>query len=422
VSVEEGTEVLSGYDTADRFYATRYRQGGRRAYSVDLSLAQIGAYLPIPDPNRPTPGNRRVKESHAVEFGKYVREHENWVAPPLLMRSADIFGFDPRENIGGTQFGIMSIPRLARTDIRILDGQHRILGISRAIDAIAADLEDQRAQLARAKRQGDTPELARQFELKIERLERERARFAEERMSVQFLIEDDLEEYEQMFVDIADNALGITSAVRTRFDNRRVVNRALDGVMKNALLAGRVDMDQDRIHIASPNLMGAKHVADIIRTVAVGIAGRVGKRVEDELREDNLVQRTNDFLDALMSGFPDLAAVADGELSPEGLRRRSLLGSTVMLRVLAGAFHELTKNLDDDEVTDYFRALAPHMGAPIETGSHWLETGVFQVGASAPTARYQDLKELTDALVKWAAYPPSWIRFEGRVPEPDFAL
>ena len=78
---------LTGYDTSDRFFATRYTQGGRRVYAIDLSLMQVAAYLPAPDPANPTEGNRRVRESHAAAFGTYVREHEDWVSPALLLRS-----------------------------------------------------------------------------------------------------------------------------------------------------------------------------------------------------------------------------------------------------------------------------------------------------------------------------------------------
>ncbi|MCA1702772.1 MAG: hypothetical protein LC808_05675 [Actinobacteria bacterium] len=165
-------------------------------------------------------------------------------------------------------------------------------------------------------------------------MEHQRARLDRERISIQIMVEDDSMAYKQMFFDIADNALGITSSVRARFDSRKVVNRSLEGVMKHSLLVGRVDMEQDRIGSNNPNLLGAKHVADIVRSVAVGVDGRVGRRLEDELREDALVELTNGFLDAIVDGFPDLGRVADGNVTPEELRRVSLLGSTSMLRVL----------------------------------------------------------------------------------------
>jgi hypothetical protein len=285
MSESEATPV-TGYDTEDRFYATKYAQGGRKVFALDLSLAQVAAYLPEPDPNTRTEGNRRIRESHAKAFGTYVREQEDWVSPALLLRSPDIFKFEMKEEVAGTQFGILSVPRLARSDLRILDGQHRILGIHRAIQGIAGDLEKERDLLAKAKRNEDPPAVIKQHADRIKELERQRARLGRERVSIQVIVEDESTAYKQMFFDIADNALGITSSVRARFDSRKVVHRAIEDVIKHALFAERVDMEQDRIGSNNPNLVGAKHVADIIRAVAVGVDGRVGRRLEDELRED----------------------------------------------------------------------------------------------------------------------------------------
>lgn len=404
---------VTGYDTEDRFYATKYGQGGRKVFAIDLSLTQIASYLPEPDPNNPTEGNRRVREAHAVAFGNYVRENEDWVSPALLLRGPDIFKFEKKEEIAGTQFGIVSLPRLARSDLRILDGQHRILGIHRAIQGIARDLEKQRDLLARAKRNGDIPEVLKELTSKIKELEHQRTRLDRERISIQIMVEDDSMAYKQMFFDIADNALGITSSVRARFDSRKVVNRALEDVMKHSLLAKRVDLEQDRIGANNPNLLGAKHVADIIRAVAVGVDGRVGRRLEDELREDALVEQTNAFLDTLVEGFPVLARVADGDVPPEELRRVSLLGSTSMFRVLAGVYHDLrSTEWQDDEIAEFFGKLDPEMDVPVRGDSPWVTdvpAEIFSEGASAPKARRQDLRTLNDTIVGWALTQPAWL-------------
>jgi hypothetical protein len=409
---------VTGYDTEDRFYATKYSQGGRKVFAIDLSLTQIAAYLPEPDPNNPTEGNRRVREGHAVAFGTYVREHEDWVSPALLLRGPDIFKFDTKEEIAGTQFGILSLPRLARSDLRILDGQHRILGIHRAIQGISRDLEKQRDLRARAKRNGQDESVIKELTDKIRELEHQRSRLDRERISIQIMVEDDSVAYKQMFFDIADNALGITSSVRARFDSRKVVNRALEDVMKHALLAGRVDMEQDRIGPNNPKLLGAKHVADIVRTVAVGVDGRVGRRLEDELREDALVQETNTFLDSLLDGFPDMARVADGNVAPDELRRASLLGSSSMLRVLAGVFHDLrSTQWEDDEIAEFFGRLSPFMDAPVRPDSPWVvevPDQIFSEGALAPRARRQDLRTLTDHVAGWALTQPKWLKAAGQ--------
>lgn len=408
---------VTGYDPDVRLFATRYRQGGRQVYAVDLSMTQIAGLLPAPNPDQPTEGNRRIKESHARAFAQYIREHREWVAPALVLRAPDIFSFQVTESIGGTEFGVISFPRLAHTDLRILDGQHRILGIHWGLQEISDELGRIRSQLAASRRNDAEPAVITLLEQKIRELNEQRERLDRERTSVQIYIEDDSVAYKQMFFDIAENALGISSSVRARFDSRKVVHRALEDVMRHSLLHGRVDEEQDRLGRRNPNLVGAKHVAEIVRTLAVGIDGRIGRRLESELREDALVQRTNNFLDVLLTAFPELAQVADGELSPEELRQTSLLGSTTMLRVLAGAYQQLSEiqMFEDEDISEFFSKLSPHMGVPVAADDIWVShvpNDIFVEGASAPRARRQDLKGLRDELVKWATTEPSWLSEE----------
>lgn len=401
---------MTGYDTEDRYYASRYQQGDRVVYSIDLSLAHVAATLPRPDPNRPTPGNRRVSDRHARSFGKYVLQNKDWIAPALLLRAPDIFKFEMDRKVEGTQFGILSVPRLVRTELRILDGQHRILGLYYAAEEVAAQLQEIRNDLAGARRQQD-PALESHFREKLAAAEELRTRLHRERISIQIHIEDALTAFQQMFVDIADNALGIKSAIRVRFDNRKVVNRTLDDVLKHALLNGRVDLEQDRVSGLSPSLLGAKHVADIVRTVTVGLSGRIGRRQETELREAELVENTNRFLDVLVGGFPVLDNMIEGSAAPQDLRKTSLLGSATMLRVLAGVYYELASkdNMSDDEIQEFFSKLAPFMDAPVKKDSHWIEAGVFSVGAMAPKARRQDLEALARTTIRWAREMPKWL-------------
>jgi hypothetical protein len=160
--------------------------------------------------------------------------------------------------------------------------------------------------------------------------------------------------------------------------------------------------------------MGAKHVAEIVRTLAVGIDGRIGKRLEDALRVDELVQMTNSFFDTLLSAFPELAALADDETTPEELRRTSLLGSTIVLRVLAGVYELLVhqQKWDEDAVAEFFAKLEPHMDGPVTAGSIWTDhvsDDVFSEGAFAPCSRRQNLKILRDTIYAWAITEPDWL-------------
>jgi hypothetical protein len=329
------------------------------------------------------------------------------------------------------EFGVLAFSRLARADLRILDGQHRTLGIHTAIRRISGELEKKRGLLAAAQKNGEDTAVAEQIQASITDLLSQRERFAKERISVQVFVEDDIKGFHQMFYDIADNALGITGSVRARFDTRKVVNRAVEEVALHPLLAGRVDVEQDRIGGSNPNLLGAKHVAEIIRTVTVGIDGRIGRKLENELDEDVLVNQSKAFLTALSTGFSGLNAVEQGIVTAEGLRKNSLLGSTTMLRVLAGTFHDLSEEgLDADAIAAFYAQLDPHMEAPIRAtrgkrkGSIWLKEGppdVFAPDSMAPHSRRQDLRALVATISGWAKEKPDWLSEPVQTQEPALA-
>ena len=219
---------------------------------------------------------------------------------------------------------------------------------------------------------------------------------------------DDPADYKQVFVDIADNALGISRAVSVRFDRRKVVNRALETVMTHPLLEKRVDEQSDRITRTSQYLMGAKHVTDIIRAVQVGPSRRISKRQEDELSEITVAGNASRFLDTLADAFPEMAKIRDEEMTPEALRAGSLLGSVVMLRALAGTYGALVVQADPEDrwatedLVEFFKSLGNDMTAPVDSESRWMDTGVFIEGTMAPSARQGDITKLTNTIVDWA--------------------
>jgi hypothetical protein len=408
---------VSGYSDEITLYATRYKQGGRTVYSLDLSLAQVASMITRPDPTATNPGNRQIRPPHAEAFGKYIREHEDWIIPGMLLRSPNIFNFDIQADLGGVQFGILTFSRQTLNDLHILDGQHRILGVYLGFDALNRDLDKARSNLALARRnEGASGAAVKDAQRRIAALDKTRKRLDDERVSLQIFVESDPVAYRQMFFDIADNALGITASVRTRFDSRKVVNRALPLVSdSHELLKARVDEEGDRVGRGSVYLMGAKHVAEIIRTVNVGLDGRVSRRQEEEFDEKVMADKTKDFLDVLTEAFPQMRAITLGQLTTDQLRRTSLLGSVLFLRVLGGVYHDL---LDPElhawsreDVVKFFAKLAPHLEGPAYPGSIWLEhlPEIYTDGSFGPRGRRQDLQALKIALVDWALDKPKWL-------------
>jgi hypothetical protein len=180
-----------------------------------------------------------------------------------------------------------------------------------------------------------------------------------------------------------------------------------------------VDFNKDRIAGESEMLISAKTLADSIRALGVGIAGRISRTQELEWSDDDLAHRTRKFLDALQVAF-----ASEFKKKPIDFRKTSLLSSGTIFRVLAGVWFDLTSSTNAqgksikprmtvEDATSFFMKLAPHMSIPIKVGSPWLTTGVFPSpanGASvtAPGSRNQELKKLTLEITNWALKPESF--------------
>lgn len=410
-SMEElGVVTASGYGPAT-YFAARYVQGGREVFSIDLALNDLVDNIRRPDPEVRLEGNRRINVAHARDYARYLMTNDNWTAPPLLLRipSGEI-EFESKTEIGGAQWGIISIPRSARDELSIIDGQHRVLGTHMARDMLAIELRKARDHLSRTKSNSNVPELEKNAKAKLEQLLAIRKRFENERMTVQIVVEDDIVEYRQMFTDIASNALGISKSVQTRFDSRKVVNRCIEPVVADhPLLGPLVDIDKDRISAKSRYLLSAKHVADLIRVLQVGPTGRIGKRLEDTLKESDLINDTKEFLDVLLSAYPDLRDLADSDSPVDvvDLRSRSMLASVTMLKLLAGVYWTLTTGADDgtpmssSEVRDFFHGL--DMTAPVAADSPWrTNPDWFDEPYMTPNAKRQFVSSLHDEVSRWA--------------------
>lgn len=404
------TYRATGYDPYEYFFASKYLQGGRTVFALDFSVRELVTFLPKPDPDRPLDAHstqRKIVAGHARDFGAYVKDDPAWVSPALLLRGPAIFRFEPIEELesGTTQFGQLGIPKDSRAEIEIVDGQHRTLGFHLAWEQLNAEIQNARSSVARAEQQGD-PSVAHHHRVTLDAKLARRDTLASERVSVQIVVVETPEVARRIFVDINDNAKGITGAVKTRFDDRKVVSRALNKVIvDNPLIAGRVDLEQDRVSGASPYLLGAKHVHDILRALTVGGNGRVSKRVEDETHEDTVVQSFGAFTGALTSAFSEMDQVQRGDLTPSELRAKSLIGSNVTLRALAAAWYDLRlAGWTPQAITSAWTGFAQHSWAPVfpSMQDSWFATGLFAPrleGSSSPTSRAQDFKTLKDFLV-----------------------
>ncbi|MBT1102018.1 hypothetical protein I6J39_08865 [Streptomyces californicus] len=409
------------------YLAIRTTQGGRTVYTTRIPLSELPVILSIPDPAKPDPDNRRVDPNHAKGFGSYLAENPGWVAPALLIRDTGGCRFEPISADGTV--GYLTVPWAIGGIGRLItiDGQHRVLGVH---------LEKKRItdEIARIDR-----ETVRANEIKKQKLEEEREalilrlqRLKEEFIGVDIYVEVDGVRGQQMFVDVADNAKGISGAVRARFDTSRIANRTLTDIVAHPLFVGKIDVERDRMTLTNRNLMGAKQVADITRSVIAGPAGRVNKKVES-LTDNEVIESVRGFLDVISTVFTDLAAITEEDVDnyhpslsekrknePPApptkamqLRVSSLLGSVGMLRVLGGVYRNLKEDgVDDGDIQEFFKRLDRHMGAPVTEQSIWRTTAAnedFEPNASAPIMRQQNIIHLTKVITDWYKKAPAAI-------------
>lgn len=407
--IQIDSSQISGSRRESTVLAQRSTQGGRAVYTIRIPLTSLDMILPLPDPDQPDPDNRKVDGRHAKLFGDYIHLNESWVAPALLARDNGGCTFKEIPDTDG-RLGYLTIPWAvgALSPLSTVDGQHRILGVHLIIKSLGDEIKKIDREIGRTTK----PEKITELTGSRDKLAAHLKRLEQESVGVDIYIEPDNFLARQMFVDVADNAKGISSALKARFDSSKVANRILDRVVSHALLKGKVDLEQDRMTAKNPNLMGAKHVADLTRGVAVGVAGRIGKQRERELSDEVMVEKVHGFLDCLAEGFKDLAALAEGTLKPLELRSSSLLGSVGMLRALAGVYHELREDHEasEEDVITFFTKLDPHMNAPVSDTSIWRKTDAsqdFEVNAWAPVMRTQNLVHLVKVIVDWYSNPPA---------------
>jgi len=412
----------TGYSTTEVYYGTRFIQGGRTNYLLDLSLLQIMSIVPRPNPEIASPGNRKINVKHATDFSTYQRKTPEWVVPGILLRIDRQFDFKSALAEGsGTQFGAISFPRTASNDIHILDGQHRILGLYAAYDAINAERSKLQITLTAAKRNEDQASHAA-IQRALNEVEKQAKRFEDEHIPVQIIVEPDLVKYRQMFFDIAENAKGITASVRNRFDSTKAINRALEEVLHHPLLENRTDVEADTLKRNSQNFTTARYVSEVIRTLVNGFDARIGKRAEAQLNDKQVARTALDFYDQVIESFPQLKAMMHGQISPETVRSTTLFATNAFLRYLAAVRHDLMVEhaFTEGMVTDFFKKLSPHIEAPIhENNLFYRHIGVpmFIPGAWGPSGRRADGKEAVRILVDWAIEKPAFLD-EAPLPAP----
>jgi DGQHR domain-containing protein len=365
--------------------------GGRDVYSFTVPLAQLSTLAPVPDPEKPFPGNRRVNPKHAQLFGRYIRETFTWVAPPILLRVSEhavIFTPEASKSDGVTRGKVtIDTGSTPGQNVGIIDGQHRVLGIHHNFEKLEADREDAQVQ-------------------QMEMIDEVLNRLQQESITVELFVEDRQDKYEQMFFDIAENPLKMRKGIKIRFNHEDPLDYMLMKMLsQHPLLNKHVDEEQDRVAGSSLYLLPLSAVQTLAKGSMAGVGGFSGMAADSWTKSvDDMEARFEEYLDALVEAFPKLRAFTEGEGDAPLLRQTSLLGSATMLRYLAMAFGELRNDgKSAREISAHFRRLDPHMLAPITKDSIWQEylPNVFPLAAKAGSSRNQDLVAAASMIVEW---------------------
>lgn len=349
-------QLPAGLAVTERtFPATQYRQGSRTQYDVVLPVAQIVETLSRPDPGQAIELNRKIDLPHAKAFAQYLLKNSDFGCPSIMVRvQPGILHFDQIQRFDAlsTAWGWLRFKFGDVVLFLLLDGQHRVLGCWIAVETVKKRLAELQGLVAKANESGE-PNLTARLQAELKEQERKLKRLMTESLTVQF-VEVTKETGKRLFVDINDNVKSVRPDFRTFLDDRTAVGLIAGHLCEtHPLLVGRVESGQERgFAKGSKMLLGAKAVADIVRAVLVGTVGRVGNRVDDEIRkaQDARTKEVEKFLDLLVN-YTDLRKIADNELDPVDLRydpadpnrpHASMLASTTLLRVLAGVYQDLT--------------------------------------------------------------------------------
>lgn len=389
--------------------------GGLVIYSISLPIVDALKVLEIPDPGRPFPGNRRVNKKHAMEFGNYwEREPGNWMVPPILIDSEETIRAEVvvASGLDGSFFEL-ELPVESFGILKILDGQHRILGWYLKFLELDVRRADTTTTFNRAIVAGNE-KLAQEATHEIQMIAEVSDRLASERISINIIDSLDERRHQQFFVDIAKNALGINKTVQAKFDNSSVINRVAQFLIKtHPLLVDNVDLEKTTCSGTNENLLSVVNVADVVRHVCFGISSRVTARREVTYDDDSVMAIAKSFFDVMQSSLPAVENMSQKSLSAVSLRQTSLLGSGTIWRCFAGAYFEICVKSDDatgelalskiglSRFRTLLSLLEDDLGLPIS--ERWLRTGLFpNENSKAPSSRAQDLSAMVEVLDSWS--------------------
>ena len=367
-----------------RIPAHRFRQGGRDVYACVLDLPALNTRLPDRVGDKVVKdANRQLTPSHARRIQAYLADREDWVLSALMLGvPQEAVKFRPYvEDDGATlQVGELHIQAECPAVMKMFDGQHR----RRAIKDVIRELElDAKRHNKLSALQGCS-------------------------LPIMLYVEDDIEALQQMFADAAKTKT-IERNVVARFDLRDPFNLAALWLEDNSdLFAGRVEMERASVPRTSNRIIAINQLSVSLKTLEVGYKGRVSKDLSDQhlLSLNDLYERcwiwSDDFMPSARDEYEWLMTgdIDNSEIPQK--RATSLAYNATVIRLLAGCYHEWTKDgADWKPLAEFIRnaSLEPGSGK----GALLVDAGLVAEGGITPFARAKLVNSAIEHIVHRAA-------------------
>lgn len=362
--------------------AQRFTQGGRCVYSFILDLPALDRLLPDRVDERVARAegaNRPLTLSHARKIQEYLEQQERWLLGTILLGiDPEAVAFQPWQDADRPVVaGELRI--LSTGDVKIFDGQHRRRAIKDALASLGEN--QQRGDWLAALQNASVP--------------------------VMLYAESSIDALRQMFADAAQTK-SIERNTVTRFDWRDAFNRAAEQLPEiSEFFQGRVEMERASVARTSHNIIAINQLAVTLKTVELGVKGRVSKELNSKYLEqvDELVDRcwvwADEFMPAAREEYDNLlAGEIDNSEIPE-MRKHTMAFNATVLRIFAGCYHEWVKDgADWKPLADYIRAASLKPGAV--AGALLVDAGLVIPGGITPTARLATITGSIDYITRKA--------------------
>lgn len=327
--------------------AIRGKQGGRTMYIALPNQKELDGFYHR-EPEVPLSPEERVQRpfdpKRAEEIADYIQDNREEYVLGALTFAVDTAG-EFEETEPGSDVGVLWLPLSAT--MRSIDGQHRAGGVRQLL----ANLDD----------------------------------LAGEHVAVVIYVEERLPKRRQMFSDMNSHQKRVSGSINIAFDSRDPFARAARSLANShPLLKGRVEDLRPSVRAQSDKLYTLKAVYDTLKTLQVGVGGRVRTTPTEKV----IISKGKEFFDLLVDSRPELAAVASGKKHPSDLRETSLLASGPTLRALAGGYR-----LALDSGVDQALLRRRLSGLDFtDADGEWSRIGYTAPGKLSPSSRMQELK------------------------------